>query len=65
MVTIIGGDDGVGMSGVADNAVTESIAAAERLVTIGILSAIDGCDRQKFDVRSRDDRTPAAHTVHI
>ncbi|PYR22960.1 MAG: hypothetical protein DMF98_19405 [Acidobacteria bacterium] len=62
-VTIIVG--GVKGKGEAESAGAESSAATARPVAISILSAIDGSDRQKFDVRSRDDRTGEAHSVQI
>src|SRR6266542_2102503 len=62
-VTIIVG--GVKGKGEAESAGAESSAAMARPVAISILSAIDGSDRQKFDVRSRDDRTGEAHSVQI
>ena len=32
-------------------------SATTAVVAISIMSAIDGCDRQKFDVRNREERT--------
>src|SRR5262245_9356247 len=48
-----GGADGVDAAAADETA----IAAAARLVMISILPAIDGADRQKFDVRIREKRT--------
>ena len=58
--TIIGGTD---VNAVIPGAVPlaakacDAYRAAARLVAISILRLIDGCDRQKFDVRNRDERT--------
>src|SRR4051794_2362224 len=42
-----------GAAASADDAMSTDAAIA-----ISIMSAIDGCDRQKFDVRNREERTP-------
>src|SRR5262245_31007651 len=56
---------GVVTSGRAVSAADRRSADAARLEAISILRRVDGCDHQKFDVRSREDRTSIAHTVHI
>src|SRR5438874_9925653 len=53
-VTTIGGS--AAARGAAP-AIAAAKAMAPRLVTTSILSAVDGRDRQKFDVRNREERT--------
>src|SRR5262245_42055058 len=55
---------GVVASGRAVSA-ADARRARARLEAISILPPVDGCDHQKFDVRSREDWTSIAHTVHI
>jgi hypothetical protein len=38
--------------------IVDASNATTAVVTVSIMSAIDGCDRQKFDVRNREKRTP-------
>src|SRR5919106_5308078 len=53
-------------NGRAASADAESSAAVARLVAISIFRGIDGCHRQKFDVRSRNERTPCgAHCSEL
>src|SRR6266508_846572 len=54
-LTTIGGGEGLTATA-ADDA---RKPAATALAAISILSAIDGCNRRKFDVRNRDVRTPS------
>jgi hypothetical protein len=51
VITMGGSDD---VTGVAAPAREDASTTPARFVTMSILSAIDGCDRQKFDVRNRD-----------
>src|SRR4051812_18098317 len=53
---MIGGMAVVAAAGAAANAV-EANSATAIVVASSIMAAIDGCDRQKFDVRYRQDRT--------
>jgi hypothetical protein len=61
-LTTIGGGSGtrgLELRGAVSN------AATVKPVAINILSAVDGRSREKFDVRSRENRAPAAHSVHV
>ena len=57
-VTIIGGMAGDDASGRLAATIVDASNATTAVVTVSIMSAIDGCDRQKFDVRNREKRTP-------
>src|SRR5882724_7735430 len=57
-LTIIGGtaSEPIGAAAPAANAV-EATSAIATVVATSIMPAIDGCDRQRFDVRNRKERT--------
>src|SRR5205823_14809346 len=58
--TVTGGSDlATGAAPASEDANT----TAARLVAIGILSAVDEADCEKFDVRNRAERTRGVHSV--